>query len=460
MTQKKSQHGKQPARKHDLTQGPIGAHLIRMTVPMIWGILTVIGFQLVDTWYVSLLGTQKLAAVTFTFPVTYFVFAVTMGLGIATSSVLARQIGQGDEHRVRRLTTHALIIAGGLGIAFSLIGLMGSRPLFSIMGANETMLPLIGDYMTIWFFGAAFITVPIVGNAAIRASGDTMTPAKIMMAATLVNIILDPLLIFGLFGLPRMELQGAALATVCANASAAAAGLFVLKVKKDMLARSAWHMKLIGDSVRRFIVVAVPAALMQALQPITNAVIIALLAKESAATVAAFGITSRIEAFVMVVIMALAVGMGPILGQNWGAGRPERVYETLNKAFRFTVIWSIFTALLLALIARPLTGLFSQDPDIIAIATLFFWIVPASAILGNLVQGWTSALNALGRPRRSLALMAIKTLLLIIPLALIGDHLWGIPGIFGGLALANILAGASFHLINWRALKKQASPQG
>lgn len=445
------------APKRDLTQGEIGRHLVKMTVPMVWGILAVIGFQLVDIWYISLLGTQKLAAVTFTFPVTYFVFAVTMGLGIATSSVLARQIGQGDQHRVKRLTTHALIMAGSLGLFFSLIGLTGGGPLFALMGADKEMLPLISHYMTIWFFGAAFVTLPIVGNSAIRAGGDTMTPAKIMMMATLVNILLDPLLIFGWLGFPRMELQGAALATVFANLAAAVAGLYVLKFKKDMIVGSARHIKLLGDSLRRFMVIAIPAGLMQALQPIANAVIIALLAGESAAAVAAFGITSRIEAFVMVVVMALSVGMGPILGQNWGARQYDRVHETLHKAFRFIVLWSLFMAVLLALLARPLIGLFSQEQEVVQLAALYFWIVPITAVLGNLVHSWTSALNALGQSRRALALMFLKMIGLMVPLALLGDHFWGVPGVFAGVALTNVIAGGLFHFINWNAVKRAES---
>ncbi len=445
--------------KKNLTEGPVGDHMVRMTIPMIWGILAVISFQLVDTFFVSLLGTQKLAAITFTFPITYFVFALTMGLGIATSSVLSRQIGQGNERRIRRLTTHALLMALTLGVFFTLLGLIHSTPLFRAMGATDEMLPLIHDYIIIWFWGAAAVTIPIVGNAAIRATGNARIPAMIMMAATIINLILDPLLIFGLWGFPRMELQGAAIATVIANLFAAGTGLYILKFKKDMIARSSRHSKLFANSARRFLVIAIPAGLTQTMQPIANAVIIALLANYSASAVAAFGITSRVEAFAMIVVMALSVGISPILGQNWGAKKYDRVHEALHKAFRFTALWLLGTAAVLALIARPLAGLFSEEEAVISYAALFFWIVPITYTGSGLIHVWASVFNATGAPKRSFMLIFTKMIIFMIPLAMIGGHWWGIPGIFGGIALANLLAAGLFHPLNWRFTKGHEAPK-
>ncbi|MCB1556277.1 MAG: MATE family efflux transporter, partial [Alphaproteobacteria bacterium] len=436
--------------KRDLSQGPIRGHMIRMTIPMIWGILAVIGFQLVDMYFISLLGTRELAAISFTFPVTYFVFAVTMGVSIATSSVLSRLIGRGEWYKVRRIASHALILAAALGGFFSLLGLLFQTPLFRLLGAETHSLPLIRAYMDVWFLGAVFLTLPVVGNAAIRATGSATTPAAIMVLATLINIIFDPLLIFGLFGFPALGLQGAALATVLANLVAAGVGFYVLKVKKDMIVRSSWHGKLFADSLKRLLVIAVPAGLMQALQPVANAVIIALLAQESAHAVASFGIASRVEAFTMVIVMALSVGMGPILGQNQGAGNGERVSETIRKALGFTMVWSLLTAVILALYARPIAGLFSRDPAVIEPATLYFWIVPASYVLGNLVHVWASAFNALGASRRSFSLIFFKMIALRIPMSIAGGLAGGPPGVFAGIALSNLVSGAGWHFANKR----------
>ena len=223
------------AHKGNLTEGPIKNHLLRLTIPMIWGIFAVISFQLVDTFYISMLGSEPLAAVTFTFPVTFTFFSIIMGFSIAMSSVVSRQIGEGNHDKVRRITTHGLILTFIVGLVMAGLGLLFMQPLFRMMGATDVMMPMIMDYMMIWFIGSILINLPMVGNSAIRAGGDTLVPAMIMTVAVIVNVILDPIMIFGLFGFPRMELQGAALATVIANGAAMFAGLYLLYFKKKMI---------------------------------------------------------------------------------------------------------------------------------------------------------------------------------------------------------------------------------
>ena len=138
---------------------------------MVWGILAIISFQLVDIYYISLLGTDPLAAISFTFPVTMTVFSLIIGLGIGLSSVLARKIGGGDHHEVICIATHGIILAMLAGFLLSATGLALMDPLFRAMGADDVMMPMIRDYMTIWFAGCAFIAIPITGNSAMRATG-------------------------------------------------------------------------------------------------------------------------------------------------------------------------------------------------------------------------------------------------------------------------------------------------
>lgn len=244
--------------KGDLTQGPIRQHLIRLSIPMIWGILAIISFQLVDTYYISLLGTEYLAAISFTFPVTMTVFSLIIGLGIGMSSVLSRKIGAGDHDEIIRIATHGLILAAMVALCVSVLGLLIMKPLFQIMGADEQMMPIITDYMTIWFAGIVFITIPVVGNSGIRASGDTLNPAINMMLAAGLNALIGPFLIFGLWGFPRMEVQGAALATLISYLFAMGFSLFVLYVRKKMIFRARFNGRVLVIPRNRFYPLACP----------------------------------------------------------------------------------------------------------------------------------------------------------------------------------------------------------
>lgn len=446
------------ANKGNLREGSIARHLTRLTVPMIWGIMAIISFQLVDTYFISLLGKDELAAISFTFPVTYMIFSFTMGFGIAMSSVASRLIGGGETDTVKRVTGHGLILGLLIGAALALTGTLLHDQIFRAMGADDAMLKLIRDYMFIWFAGSIFITVPLIGNAAIRATGDTFTPAIIMGIVALVNVILDPILIFGLLGAPALGMQGAAIATLIANAAAMIAGIYVLITKKKLLCtHQIQKFHLFWDSVKRLLFIALPAGLTNAIQPLVSAFILSMLAAHGTEAVAAFGVVNRIESFAFIILMALSVGLSPIIGQNWGAGKFDRVNETLKLAIGFNVIWSAFIAVILALLAKPIIGLFTDDPEIIRIGVLFFLIVPASYAFGNLIMGWASAFNAMGMPQRSVMMIFVKMVILLVPATYIGNTLGGITGIFIAIAIINVITGLGFHIMNKRLChKKQA----
>lgn len=439
----------------NLRNGPIGNHLVRMTVPMIWGIAAMVSFQLVDTYYISLLGTTPLAAMSFTFPVTFFVFSVVMGFGIAMSSVVSRLIGEGREEDVKRVTTHGLYLVFAVGCLLALIGYVFHDGIFAAMGADESIRPLIHDYMSIWFAGAAFIATPFVGNSAMRAAGSARAPAIIMVSAALLNAAIAPLLVFGLWGFPRMELQGAAIATVFSNMLAMGAGLYLLGVRKKMiLPWSGMQWNLFGDSSKKLLFIAIPAGLTAAINPVVNSIIIGLLASYGTEAVAAFGIASRIEAFAFIILMALAVGMSPIIGQNYGARQFSRVRETLRKAIGFSLLWSIAIATVLFFFAENISSLFSDDPVVIYYAKISFLIIAPSYLFNNLVNGWSSAFNAMGRPQISFAMTITKMIVLMIPGVVIGAETGGAIGIFFAIASVNIVSGITFHFTSLHLYRK------
>lgn len=442
-----------PRHKTNLTEGPVVRHLWRMSVPMVWGILSIVSFQFVDMYFLSLLGTQALAAVSFTFPVTMLVFYITMGLAIGMSSVVSRQIGQGHHDTVVRITTHGVVFTALVGSIVAIVGCASLDPIFRLLGAEVYLMPDIRAYMIPWFAGAVFVTLPMIGNAALRGGGDTALPALIMISAAVINVILDPILIFGLFGFPRLEVAGAAIATIFGNAVAAAFCIAVL-VRRRMISFWPFHGAQFGDSVKRLLHVGLPAGLTNMIAPLSQAVLVALLAAHGHEAVAAFGVVTRVEALSLVVLMALAVGMAPIIGQNWGARRYDRVNDTLGLALGFSALWSLGVAALLALYARPLAALFSDEAAVIDMVAVYLWSVPASWVAGNLVNGWASAFNAMGMPKRSVLMLAVKGFVLTVPLALLGAHLDGWRGVFWSIAVTNIICGLWFHFRNRRMCRE------
>lgn len=429
----------------DLTTGNVSGHLARLSVPMIWGILSIVSMQLADVYYISQLGHTELAAISFTFPVSMVVFNLVMGLSIATSSITARLIGQNDFDGMKHFIAHAIMIACGTGVLLALIGTAVLNPVFRELGAGPEHMPFIRAFMLISLWGYMFITVPLVGNSAIRASGDAFTPSLIMVGAAVFNIILSYGLVFGHFGLPAMGVAGAATANVTANILAAIAGFYVLIIRKHLLDQTCLSFKNLGANARRLLMIAVPIGLTNLIQPLVAAFITALLASEGASAVAAYGIITRVEAMAAVILMALSVGMSPIIGQCFGARRFDRIEETLNVAIRFAVVWSLLVGIILILCGAPLARAFTTDADTIHITALYFMIMGGTTAISNLAMGWGSAWNAMGRPQMSVILMVGRSVVGVVLFGWLGHMAGGINGLFWGLAIGNLTIGIILH---------------
>lgn len=427
--------------KRKLTEGPVGDQLVRLTLPMVWGLFALIAFNLVDTYFVGQLGTAQLAAMSFTFPVVLTLGNLAFGLGIGATSVIARAIGEGDMRRVQRFTTNSLTLSLTAVFLFASVGLFTIDPLFKALGAGPDILPYIREYMRIWYFGIVFLVVPMVGNSAIRAAGNTLTPSIIMTVAAGTNILLDPLLINGGLGFPRLELQGAALATVIARAVSLVAALWVLRFKEKLLSNQIPDLQETLWCWRDILVVGLPAAAASMITPISIGVITSFLSIHGAAAVAGFGLASRVESLALIAVMALASSMGPFVGQNWGAQKINRVRLALSQGYRFCLAWGVLMALVLGIGARSLAAFFNPDPNVIEIATRYFWLVPISYGAMGLLQITSSAFNAMGKPIPSIILTSTHMVGCYIPLAYLGGRVAGPTGIFAAAVIANLLVG-------------------
>lgn len=439
------------ANKGDLTNGAVRGHLIRLTIPMIWGILAVIAVQLADTYFIALLGdTDVLAGISLTFPVTMIITHIVFGINISMSSVISRLIGAKETAEAKIVVLHGIIMAFSASAIIAVLCFVFLEPLFFILGANETTMPIVWQYMPVWLVASVILAIPVNGNSAIRAAGDSLTPAIVMTSMALVNFILDPILIFGLFGVPAMGVMGAALATLIAYVFCLCLGLYFLVFKKKLIVTDGLYLEKFKASMKRLLPIAIPAGIANIIQPGTNAVIFALLADYGNEAVAAMGIVSRVEAFALLIVISLALGMSPIVGQNWGARQYPRVHEVINLSIGFNFIWSFFIAAVMGIFAYQIAGQFTDDRMVMDFAALFFWIVPVSYAFGNLVFGWSSAFNAMGLPKKAFFMILVKSVVITVPLIYIGEHFYGVTGIFVGMAIANFASGIIFHISSRR----------
>lgn len=431
-----------------LTEAPIFSTILRLSIPMTWGVLSIIGFNLVDMYFVSTLGKDQLAAISLTFPVVMFFASLALGVATAASSLISRSLGRKDFEKVRRYTSDALTFALLLVLVASSFGYFSIDPLFTLLGANEKTLPLVRDYMTIWYSGMIFVAVPMAGNGAMRAKGDTKSASLIMMVAAITNVILDPIFIYGYFGAPALGMKGAAVATVIARAITLVASLAVLHFKYKMLDFRRPSLIEAIISWKKILFIAIPAAGSNIIQPLVLSIVTGVVARYGDHAVAAFGVVSRIESFAMIFVIAVASSMGPIVGQNFGAQKFDRIEQAFYLSTALSFGWSILVTFFLITFSSDIIYIFNPDLGIIQLGAVYLGVVPMTYGFTAIRMLSTSSFNAIGRPYTSTFIIVVSMIVILLPSVLLGAYFSQVKGIFYAQALSNILAGMlSFYFM-------------
>ncbi len=427
------------ARANPLLSDPIGPMLAKMAAPIGFAMLATFLFQVVDSYFVGQLGSDELAALGFAAGVYFLVVSLSIGVAVGVSALVAATLGEGDVAKASRYTSSAVALTFAASLWVALLGVPTIGLLFRALGAAPEVVPLIGEYMTVIYVGLPLLTVALVGNAAVRASGDVVRPEGAMMLAGVINLVLDYVLIFGAGPIPALGLQGAALATVISWVFVAMVTVALLAGKRLLTLQRVNRAEF--DALVSF---SLPAVATQVLVPVGGIVLTVLAAQSGSAVVAAVGVAVRIETLVLVGVFAVSVASVPLVAQNVGGHQPERVDALIRLATRTAVAWGLGTFLVMVAAAEPVAALFSDDPEVLWHTRLYFYVVAGSyAPLGALTI-IASVLNGLQHPALSLRVLAVKTLALLLPLTVVGAF-FGPVGLFIGLAAGNLLGAMYAH---------------
>jgi len=417
-----------------------------MAVPVLFGIFTMMGNAFADMWFIGQVGDRELAALSFAFPILMIVTSVAIGLGAGTSSVVARAIGANNHRRARRLATDSLLLSFGITATISLVGYLTIEPLFTLLGAPADMIPLIAGYMTILYLGVPFVVVGMVGMSSMRATGDTRLPSLLMVLAAFANVVLDPILIFGIGPIPSMGLNGAAMASLLSRGGIFLGTLYLMHQRLDMLTFNKPDPGELRRSWADVLHVGVPAAANNAIIPIATGVITAMLAQYGPEAVAGFGVASRVESLTLVLFYALSAVIGPFVGQNISSGKADRIYAALRLCSIFCLGTGLGIAALLALTGEWLPTLFSDNPDVTDVSTLFLMIAPISYGTYGMVMVMNASFNGMGKPMPAVYISVTRMAVIYVPLAFVLEYFFGIKGIFAAYAIANVVTGIGAYV--------------
>lgn len=437
-----------------ILEGKITPTLLGLSVPMIMAMVLVTFYGLVDMFYLGRFSKEAMAAVGLAFPVTYLLHTFGGALGSACTSSCSRLIGAGRAGDVPNLLLHVILLSAILAVVLIPVGmlLIGLEPTLNDEATDPTVREMARQYGLIYFLGGFFSLFAMSVNALFRGEGDTMFPFKVMALGLLLNVILDPIFIFGLGPVPRLGVAGAAVTTIV---SFGAASLMVLREtlvnreRKVRLVRGAWRFD--GAMVRDLLQVAGPASLANLALPVSVFMINAMVADYGTATVAGYAAARVIHSIVFLPTLGLSMSMMIMVGQNHGAGQRQRVRTITLTALRFAMILVAVLALPVVIWPRWALGWVTNEAEVIATAVpLVQWGSATRPALGiiNVAAFWFQAKG------NGPAGMVPNSVLRVVaePLGVfLGLQVAGLAGGWVGFAVGDVVAGVIFLVVLlWR----------
>lgn len=423
---------------------------------MIFGIVSLLLLGIVDTFFISMLGTTQLAAISFAIPIYMVFISMAMGIGMALGSITSRLIGAHKHEQAARFITDTQIFAAIFAVIISALGYQFIGPLFRALGASDEVMPFISGYMSTLLFGVPMVMLVVIGNNAFRALGNVKASAIFSAILSLLNMVLDPLFIFGIGPFPELGMQGAALATVIAALLTWIGSFYTLGFREKMLVFVRPELAHFIANWRELMTIGVPAVFANLMTPFAATIMMAIIARFGSEAVAGLGVGSRIESLSLIVVFALSSTLPMFIGQNIGAGRKDRVHQALMSCLRFTVVFQTAVFILLLLCSSFIATSFSDNKEVIDVIKTFLLILPVTYGAHGVVILIMVSLNVLQRPRTALFITIIRLAILYLPLAYIGAEIWGVTGLFCGAACGNIIAG----FVAFRIIKQVCKEQG
>ncbi|MEM9524010.1 MAG: MATE family efflux transporter [Pseudomonadota bacterium] len=430
--------------------GSLFRHVTVMSLTASVGLMAVFIVDFVDMIFISMLGKAELAAaVGYAGAILFFTTSFGIGMAIAAGALVARALGSGDAVLAARRTSTSLIYGVVSGVIFSTLVWLNLRPLAELVGASGETLDLAVHYLSIIVPSLPFLLVGMVGGAILRAHGDARRAMMATIWGGAMNAALDPILIFGL----NLELTGAALASVAARVTIATVSLLPI-IKHHGGLRRPTPSDMAVD-LRPILAIAIPAILTQLATPVGQAYITRSIAQFGEDAVAGMAIVARMTPVAFGVIFALSGAIGPIIGQNFGAGRFDRVRGAFRDGLIFTGLFVTGMAILLLILREPVALLFRADGITRDIVFLFCGPLALAFFFNGVIFVSNAAFNNLGHPFHSTWINWGRHTLGTIPFVLIGASWAGAEGVLIGQALGGLVFGVMAWVFALRVMTTQ-----
>ncbi|MCI6021659.1 MAG: MATE family efflux transporter [Clostridia bacterium] len=397
---------------------PVNRLLITMSLPMVISMLVQALYNIVDSVFVAQINEAALTAVSMAFPIQNLMIAVAAGTGTGVNALLSKSLGEKNKRMVDDTANMGVFLALCSYAVFAIIGIFLSRIYFAAQISDAQIIEYGDEYMSVICLFSFGLFGQIITERLLQATGRTIFTMFTQGIGAIINIILDPILIFGLLGLPAMGVTGAAAATVIGQIIAAILGFVCNAVYNHDITLSIKGIFTIDTTViSKVYRVGIPSIIMQSITSVMTFSLNKILAEFSSTAVAVFGVYYKLNSFIFMPVFGMNNGLVPILSYNYGARKPDRIKKTIKLGMKYAVAIMIFGLLLFELFPSGLLGIFDASQEMLSIGCVALRIIASSFVFAGVAIICSTVFQAIGNPLHSLIMSVCRQLLVIVPVA-------------------------------------------
>ncbi len=420
---------------------PILSLLFKLSVPSIISMFIQALYSVIDSIWVAKISKEAFASLQLVFPIQLILIAIAVGTGIGTSSLISRLLGQGKDERASNVAEHVILLSIIYGIVIGLLGMVFSKDLMGLFTKDPLLIDYGTRYIRIILIGSMAMFIPMIANNILRGEGNTFVPMIAMLIGSVINIILDPILIFGIGPFPELGIEGAAVATVIARLLSGIFILWILFFGNNSIKLNLKIFKYDISIIKSVYTVGIPAMIMQFLASFMIMGLNKILGQYDADAIAAMGVYFRLQTFVFMPVFGLNQGYMPIIGYNYGHNNPERMKKTIKLGFIVAFSFTTLGFIIFQLFSIQLVTIFNDSPNLVNMGARALRVISlAFPIIGPAIIGSTT-FQALGKGIPSLILSFSRQIILLLPLAFVLSMVGGLDAIWYSFPISEVIAG-------------------
>lgn len=439
---------------------PINKLILSMSLPIMISMLVQALYNIIDSIFVSKINENALTAVSMAFPIQNLMIAVGAGTAVGVNALLARALGAKDFKKVNKIAVNAVFLLVLSYILFALIGIFGMDLFYRSQTDIEEIITYGKQYMITCCCFSFGIFTQLIFERLLQATGKTIYTLFTQGTGAVINIILDPIMIFGLFGFPKLGVTGAALATITGQIIAGILAVVFNHLKNHEVKIRLAGFRPDGDIIRQIYGIAVPSIVMQAIGSIMTYGMNCILMSFTATATAVFGVYFKLQSFIFMPVFGMNNGVIPILAYNYGAGKKERVLSTMKKSIIYAIIIMVAGLIVFQIFPQPLLGLFHASDTMVALGIPALRIISLSFVFAGFCIGCGSVFQALGKATYSLWVSIARQLVVLLPAAYLLAQTGNVNMVWWSLPIAELMSLAMSLLFLSKINKKIISHIG